>query len=60
MTKNGRLQIRAKFEGKSLDKLEALKNHYGVQSDAELVRVLVNEKARQLNANPVEATANVS
>ncbi len=54
------MQVKLEFEGEILEKVNALKKHYGVQSDAELVRVLVNESARQLNADPVEAATNVS
>ncbi len=52
--------VKLVFEGDILDKVNALKKYYGVQSSAELVRVLVNERARQLNVGSVEATTNVS
>lgn len=54
------IQVKLKFEGEILEKVNALKKHYGVQSDAELVRVLVNERAQQLNVCPVEATTNAT
>ncbi|MCL5877324.1 MAG: hypothetical protein M1540_05880 [Candidatus Bathyarchaeota archaeon] len=60
MAANGKVQVQVEFEGESLNKVEALKKYYGVESDAELVRVLVNEKARQLNVGPVEAITNDS
>lgn len=50
MSDKDKLQVRVEFEGLLLEKVEALKKYYGVQSNAELVRVLVNEKARQLQA----------
>ena len=53
-----RASVKLEFEADLLEKANALKKYYGVQSNAELVRVLVNERARQLNVCPVEATTN--
>ena len=53
-----RALVKLEFEADLLEKVTALKKYYGVQSDVEFVRVLVNESARQLNANPVEAATN--
>lgn len=50
--------VKLEFEADLFEKVNALKKYYGVQSNAELVRVLVNERARQLNVGPVEATPN--
>ncbi len=49
MAEKDKSQVRVEFEGALLDKVEALKKYYGIQSNAELVRVLVNECARQLD-----------
>ncbi len=43
-----------------LEKVNALKKHYRVQSSAELVRILVNEKTQQLNIGPMEAITNAN
>jgi metal-responsive CopG/Arc/MetJ family transcriptional regulator len=43
-----KVQVRVEFEGELLEKVDALKKYYGVQSYAELVRVLINEQSRQL------------
>ncbi len=51
-------QVSVEIEGDLKRKVDALKKYYGVQSSAELVRVLVNERARQLNVGSVEATTN--
>lgn len=48
MAEKENVQVRVEFEGEMLRKVEALKKYYGVQSTAELVRVLVTEQARQL------------
>ena len=53
-----RAPIKLKFEADLLEKVNALKKYYGIRSDAELVRVIVNERTRQLNAGPVEAAKN--
>ncbi len=53
-------QVLVEFIGEFKEKLETLKKYYGVQSNAELVKVLVNEKAQQLNICPVEAITNGS
>ena len=54
-----RAPIKLKFEADLLEKVNALKKYYGIRSDGELVRVLVNENTRQLNAGPAEAAENV-
>ncbi len=51
-------QVSVEVEGDLKRKVDALKNYYGIQSSAELIRVLVNEKAKQLNAASLEANAN--
>ncbi len=53
-----RQPVNLEFEVDLIEKVNALKKYYGVQSSAELVRVLVNERARQLNVGSVEATTN--
>ncbi len=55
-----RTSVKLEFEADLLKKANALKKYYGVQSNAELVRVLVNERAQQLNVCPVEATTNAT
>ena len=51
--------VKLEFETDLLEKVNALKKYYGIRSDGELVRVLVNENTRQLNAGPAEAAENV-
>ncbi len=41
-----------KIEEELFEKINTLKKHYGVKSDAELVKILVNEKAQQLTTHP--------
>ncbi len=53
-----RQPVNLEFEVDLIEKVNALKKYYGVQSSAELIRVLVNEKAKQLNAGPLEANVN--
>ncbi len=53
-------QVSVDLEGDLKRKVDALKKYYDIQSSAELVRVLVNEKAQQLNVGPLEATTNGS
>ncbi len=55
MVKKGKIEFTIKFEDESLKKMEALKKYYDIQSNAELIKILVNEKAQQLTANPIEA-----
>jgi hypothetical protein len=43
-----------------LEKTNALKKYYRVQTNKELIKILVNEKAQQLNLNPTEATTNAT
>ena len=52
----GATQVSVELEGDLKSKVEALKKYYGIQSDVELVRILVNEKAGQLNVSPMGAT----
>jgi hypothetical protein len=54
MMKEKRKPVKLEFEAELLEKVNALKKYYGVQSNTELVRVLVNESARRLNADPME------
>lgn len=42
-------QVRVEFEGDLLNKVNSLKKYYGILSSAELIRLLVNDRARQLN-----------
>ncbi len=56
MIEKGEIQVQIAYEGKPVDKVEALKKYYGIQSDVELVRILVNEQAGQLNVSPTGAT----
>ena len=53
-------QVCVEFIGEFKEKFETLKKHYDIQSDAELVKILVDEKARQLNATTMEATTNAN
>jgi hypothetical protein len=52
-------EVHVEFTGKLKEKFETLKKYYAIQSDTELIRVLINEKAQQLNANTMEAATNV-
>jgi|GEM_PF-5864399 hypothetical protein len=53
-------QVKLEFESDLLKKANALKKYYALQNNAELVRVLVNEKTQQLNVDPIEVTSNGS
>lgn len=54
-----RALVKLEFEVDLLKKVNVLKKYYGIQSNAELVKALVNEKAQQLNTSKIEATTNV-
>ncbi len=54
MVKKGKKECIVKFQDESLKKMEALKKYYKIQDNAELIKILVNEKAQQLTANPTE------
>lgn len=40
--------LRAKLTNATLERFKRLKEHYGVEADAELVRVLINSEYRRL------------
>ena len=42
------LQVRVEFEGELLKKLQTIKGYYGVENATEVIRVLVNDKYKQL------------
>lgn len=48
MEEKDKTQVRVEFGGKNAEMFIALKKHFGVQSNAELIRILVNDRARQL------------
>lgn len=48
MNEKETIQVRVELEGELLDKVNALKKFYGVESYAELVRILLNECYRNL------------
>ena len=48
MKERDKTQVRVEFDGKNAEMFIALKKHFGVQSNAELIRILVNDRARQL------------
>jgi hypothetical protein len=41
-------QVRVELEGELQKRFETLKKHYGLENNTELVRILVNEKYKQL------------
>jgi hypothetical protein len=49
-----------KIEPNLLKKANTLKKYYRVQTNKELIKSLVNEKAQQLNLNPTEATTDAT
>ncbi|XHH08277.1 MAG: hypothetical protein ACFCUE_11995 [Candidatus Bathyarchaeia archaeon] len=55
MAKKGKVKFTVKLQEASLNKIKSLKKHYGTQDNAELIIILVNEKAQQLNTCPKEA-----
>ncbi len=50
MVKKRKIEIIIEFQEESIKKIIALKKHYKTRSNQELITLLVNEKARQLNA----------
>ena len=48
MKEKNKTQARVEFGGKNAEMFIALKKHFGVQSNAELIRILVNDRVRQL------------
>jgi hypothetical protein len=53
-------QVHIEFIGEIRDKFETLKKFYGIQNNAELIRILIDEKAKQLNISPMETTTNAN
>jgi hypothetical protein len=51
MNEKEKVQVRVELEGELLSKVDALRDFYGVQGYAELVRILVNERYRILKGN---------
>ncbi len=51
---NKKLNFSVEFKGLSLKKVDALKKYFGIESNADLIKTLVIEKAQQLNK--MEAT----
>jgi len=45
---NDTLQVRVEFEGELLKRLQTLKDYYALENATELIRVLVQEKYKQL------------
>lgn len=54
MVEKQKIQFSVEFQNDLLKKIEALKKYYDIQSNTELIKILVNEKAQQLTANPTE------
>ncbi len=48
MNEKEKIQVRVELEGDLLDKVNTLKKFYGIESYAELVRLLLNERYRNL------------
>jgi hypothetical protein len=42
------LQVRVEFEGELLKKFKAIMGYYGLENGTEAIRVLVNDKHKQL------------
>jgi hypothetical protein len=60
MAEKEKTRIQIAYEGKSIDKIQALKKYYGIQNTAELIKILVNERAQQLNANTKETATHAT
>ena len=45
------LQVRVKFGGELLKRLQIIKKYYGIENATEVIRVLVNDKYKQLFPN---------
>jgi len=43
-----KVNVRVEFEGGSLKRLDILKKYFGVENYTDLIRVLVNDKYRQI------------
>ncbi len=50
MIEKEKIHVRVKFEGELLDRVNELKKFYGVESYAELLRILLNERYRNLES----------
>jgi hypothetical protein len=48
VTKQETSQVRVEMEGELQKRFEILKKYYGLENNTELVRVLINEKYKQL------------
>jgi hypothetical protein len=60
VAKQSELQVQIQLDSDLKRKADALKKYYNVQNNTELIKILVNEKAQQLNARPMEATSNAN
>jgi hypothetical protein len=60
VAKQSELQVQIQLDSDLKRKADALKKYYNVQNNTELIKILVNEKAQQLNAHPMEATPNAN
>lgn len=45
---NNTLQVRVEFEGDLLKKLSEIKKYYGLENATEVIRILVQDKHKQL------------
>jgi len=45
---NNTLQVRVEFSGELLKRLEIIRKYYGIENATEVIRVLVNDKYKQL------------
>jgi len=45
---NNTLQVRVEFSGELLKRFEIIRKYYGIENATEVIRVLVNDKYKQL------------
>lgn len=46
--KNKKIEVRVSLEEDFYEKIEEIKNFYGIKNNTELIRVLITEKYREL------------
>ena len=43
-----KVEIRVSLEGEFIEKIESIKNYYGIKNNTELIRLLITEKHREI------------
>ncbi|MCX8151385.1 MAG: hypothetical protein N3D85_07815 [Candidatus Bathyarchaeota archaeon] len=55
MTEKDNVQVRVRLDGELLQKANTLKKYYGIECYSELVRILLNDQYRNIEAPKYDA-----